>query len=102
MNLLSVFSFIPTLLTIVGDLPKALQAFEFLLKAITDAESTTLSGPDKLTAVLNDFEAGLNAINPAWGGEFDPIAKDVEAVVNSIVAVYNQFAHAKPAAAPAA
>lgn len=96
MNLASIFAFFPTLLSILGDLPKAISALEGLDKLIKDAEATNQDGPTKLAAVLNDFEAILNTINPAWGGEFDTIAKEVEGVVNAIVGFYNEFAKAAP------
>lgn len=99
MNFASLFSLLPMLMTVLGDLPKAIQALSVLPKLILDAESTTLAGPDKMTAVLNDFETALDAINPEWGGEFDPIAKGVEAVVNDIVAAGNIFKKAAPAPA---
>ena len=88
----SIFSFIPTLLTILGDLPKVLSAFEFIRQAILDAEKTGASGPDKLTAVLNDFETFLKTAAPNWVAPFETIAADVEAVVNEMVALYNEFA----------
>lgn len=94
----SILAFLPMLFSIMGDLPKAIQALEVLPKLIADAESTSLSGPDKLTAVLNDFETALNAINPTWGGEFAPIAKGVEDVVNDLVAMLNVFKNAAPKA----
>lgn len=94
----AVLSFIPTLLSIVGDLPKVVAGIEFLLKAITDAEATGKSGPDKLTAVLNDFEAFLNQVAPTWAGTFTTIAADVESVVGEIVGLFNLFA--KPATKP--
>ena len=94
---MNILTFIPTLLSILGDLPKVLAALMSLKQAIVDAEATGKSGPDKLTAVLNDFEAALNDLNPAWGGEFAPIAAEAEAVVNDIVGFYNAFAHAAPA-----
>lgn len=101
MNPLAILSFVPTLLSIVGDLPKAVAAFMALDKAVKDAEVSGVDGPTKLANVLNDFEVALGTINPAWAGDFDPIAKDVEGVVNELVAFYNSFA--KPAAvAPAA
>lgn len=99
---MGIFSLIPMLMTILGDLPKVVSAIQFLIKAINDAEATGLSGSDKLTAVLNDFEGALNAINPTWGGDFAPIASAVEAVVGDIVGLYNDFAHAAPSTAPVA
>jgi len=93
---MGIFTLIPTLLTILGDLPKVLAAFQALNKMITDAEATALDGPTKLAKVLNDFEAFLNTINPTWGGDFDKIAVEVEGVVNQIVGFYNAFAQAKP------
>ncbi len=94
---MNVFNLIPTLFTILGSLPKVIAAVQFLIKAINDAETTGLSGQDKLTLVLNDFEAFLLAAAPTWAGEFETIAKDVEAVVADIVGLYNDFAHAAPA-----
>lgn len=93
---MSFLSFIPTLLGVLGDLPKVVSAIEALLKAVTDAEATGLDGPTKLANVLNDFETALNDLNPTWGGDFATIAKDVEDVVNTVVAFYNGFAKAKP------
>lgn len=90
----SILSLLGILGTIINDLPKAVAAVQFLFKAITDAEATGKSGPDKLTAVLNDFEAFLMQIAPTWAGTFDTIAKDVEAAVNDIVALLNQFKNA--------
>lgn len=92
----AILSFLPTLWTIIGDLPKAIAAGQALLKAIMDAESKTLSGPDKLDAVLMDFETALNDLAPQWTGTFDEIAKDVEAVVNEVVAGFNLFKNAAP------
>lgn len=89
---------IPTLLSILGDLPSVVQAIEALLKAVTDAEATGLPGPTKLANVLNDVEVAINAINPKWGGTFADIAKDVESAVNDVVAFLNTFAKAAPAA----
>lgn len=94
MNLASIFSFFPTLLSILGDLPKAVSALQGLDKLIKDAEATGQDGPTKLAAVLNDFEAMLNTINPAWGGDFAAIAAEVESVVNEVVGFYNGFAKA--------
>lgn len=91
----ALFSFIPTLLGILGDLPKVFAALTFLHQAIVDVEATGKSGPDKLTAVLNDFETFLNSAAPTWVGEFTTIAAAVESVVNEIVGIYNAFA--KPA-----
>lgn len=93
----AILSFLPTLFGILGDLPKVLQAVQFLLKAVADAEATGKSGPDKLTAVLNDFEAFLAQVAPTWAGTFATIATDVESVVNEIVAFMNSFAKAAPA-----
>lgn len=98
---MSIFSLIGILGTILGDLPKVMGALQFLVKAINDAEATGVSGPDKLTAVLNDFEAFLQEVAPSWAGTFETIAKDVESAVNDIVGLYNDFAHAAPAVAPA-
>lgn len=92
----AILSFLPTLWTILGDLPKVVQAFGALHQLILDVESKALSGPDKLTAVLNDFEAILNDLAPQWTGTFDTIAKEVEAVVNEIVAMLNTFKNAAP------
>ena len=91
----AILSFFPLMFTILGDFPKVIAAFQFIQKAILDAEATGNSGPDKLTAVLNDFETFLNVLNPAWGGTFDTIAKDIEAVVGESVALFNLFAHPK-------
>lgn len=96
--MLSILGILPTLFTILGDLPKVLAAVQFLVKAVNDAEATGQTGEQKLAAVLNDFEAFLAAAAPNWAGTFDTIAKDVEAVVGDVVAIYNDFAHAKPAA----
>lgn len=94
---MNIIGLISTLMTVLGDLPKAIQAIQFLMKAITDAEKTGVSGPDKLTMVLNDFESAINVFNPTWAGTFDTIAKDVESAVNEIVSIYNDFAHSVPA-----
>lgn len=94
--MLAALSFIPTLFGIFGELGKVVSAFEFIHKAILDAEATGKSGPDKLTAVLNDFEAFIMVAAPSWAGTFSTIAKDVEAVVNEIVALLNTFKHAAP------
>jgi hypothetical protein len=94
---MGIFTLIPTLLTILGDLPKVLAALMALKQAVVDAEATGMDGPTKLTKVLNDFEVAINVINPTWAGEFDTIAKDVEMVVNDIVGIFNEFAHAAPA-----
>lgn len=94
MNLIALFS---TLMGILGDLPKVLSAFKFLDKAIKDAEATNEDGPTKLAAVLNDFEGFLATIAPTWAGTFETIATDVEAAVNTIVGIYNDFAKAAPA-----
>lgn len=96
----AILGFLPTLFGILGDLPKVIQVIEALLRAVTDAEQTGLDGPTKLANVLNDVEAAINDVNPAWGGTFDTIAKDVEGVVNEVVALFNTFA--KPPTAPAA
>jgi hypothetical protein len=93
----AILSFIPTLLGILGELPKVLAAFDFLRKAITDVEASGKSGPDKLTAVLNDFEVFLKTAAPNYAQPFETIAADVEAVVNEIVAIYNEFAKPKTA-----
>lgn len=89
--MLALFSFIPTLFTILGDLPKVIQAIMSLRQMIVDAEATGLSGPDKLTKVLNDFEAALNVLAPSFGQPFATIAADVEAMVNALVADFNTF-----------
>lgn len=99
---MGILSLIPTLLGILGDLPKVIGAIQFLLKAINDAEASGVSGPDKLTAVLNDFEAFLQDAAPSWAGTFAAIAKDVEDAVNAVVGIYNDFAHAAPSSAPVA
>lgn len=91
MNFLSIF---PTLLTVLGELPKVVSAIEFLLKAINDAEALGVDGPTKLSNVLNDFEAFLSTLNPAWGGDFAPIAQDIEAMVNAVIGFHNDFNHA--------
>ena len=83
------------LFTLLGDLPKVLEALLGLKKLVVDAEATGVDGPTKLANVLNDFEAMLNDINPTWGGEFAPIAKAVEDAVSMIVADYNLFKNAK-------
>ena len=98
MNLVTLFS---TLMSILGDLPKVISAFQFLDKAIKDAEATGEDGPTKLAAVLNDFEAFLQEVAPTWAGTFQTIAADVEGAVNAIVGIYNDFAHAAPAKAAA-
>ena len=94
----NILAFIPTLLSILGDLPKVLNAMLSLRQLIVDAEATGMDGPTKLAKVLNDFENTLNTINPTWGGDFAPIAKIVEDVVGEVVAFENQFANAKPKA----
>ena len=99
---MSIFSLIPTLMTILGSLPKALAAIQFLVKAINDAEATGQTGDQKLAAVLNDFEAFLLAAAPTWAGEFQTIAADIEAVVGDVVGLYNDFAHAGAATKPVA
>ena len=99
---MSIFSLIPTLMTILGSLPKALAAIQFLVKAINDAEATGQTGEQKLAAVLNDFEAFLLAAAPTWAGEFQTIAADIEAVVGDIVGLHNDFAHAGAATKPVA
>jgi hypothetical protein len=85
-----------TLFTLLGDLPKVLQAILGLKKLVIDVEATGVDGPTKLANVLNDFEVMLNDINPTWGGEFAPIAKAVEDAVNLIVADFNLFKNAAP------
>ena len=93
----AILGFLPTLWTIIGDLPKVVSAFQFLHQAIIDAEATGKSGPDKLTAVLNDFEAFIGQVAPSWSAGFATIATDVESVVNEIVGIMNSFAKATPA-----
>lgn len=92
----AILGFLPTLWTILGDLPKVVQAFGSLHQLILDAESKALSGADKLDAVLMDFEKILNDLAPSWAGTFDQVAKEVEAVVNEIVAMLNSFKNAAP------
>lgn len=92
-----VFSLIPTLLGILGDLPKVVTVMQALVKAVTDAEQTGLDGPTKLANVLMDVETAINAINPAWAGTFDTIAKDVEVAVGEVVSIFNSFAKPAPA-----
>lgn len=91
------FSFIPTLIGVLGDLPKAISALEGLDKLIKDAEATGVDGPTKLASVLNDFQVILNDLNPQLGSDFSAIAKEVEDFVNAVVSFYNEFAHAAPA-----
>lgn len=86
-----------TLSGFIGDIPKVLAALVFLHKAVVDAEATGQTGEQKLTAVLNDFEAFLNSAFPTVAPEFATIAQGVEAAVNEIVGIYNAFA--KPPAA---
>jgi hypothetical protein len=93
MNFLTI---IPTLLGVLGDLPKVVNALQTLMKLVKDAEATGLDGATKLTNVLNDFETVLNVLNPTWGGTFETVAKEVENVVNEVVAFYNEFAKASP------
>lgn len=89
-------NFLPTLIGILGDIPKVISALAALNQMIKDAEATGEDGPTKLAAVLNDFEAFLNTLSPSLGTGFQSIAAEVEAVVNEIVTFYNAFAHAKP------
>jgi hypothetical protein len=86
---MNIMNLLTLLTTIVGDFPKVMAAGTFLINAIATAESTTLSGADKLTQVLNEFELFLKSIAPEWEGDFTTIAADVEAVVNDVVAFYN-------------
>lgn len=92
---MNVFAVIPTMISMLGYLPKALDALAFLHTAVLEVEATGQSGDQKLAAVLNGFEAFLAKDFPEFAKPFDTIAADVEAVVNDIVAIYNLFA--KPA-----
>lgn len=94
--MLNILTLIPALMGILGKLPMVIQVIEALIKAVIDAESTALSGPDKMTAVLNDVEAAINDINPAWTQPFDTIAKDVESAVEEVVTLFNSFKKAVP------
>lgn len=86
-----------TFLDVLGEIPKVITFGEGIEKAIQDAEATGVPGATKLDNVLNDAEALLNEINPAWGGEFATIAPEIEAVVNAAVAFANVFKNAAPA-----
>lgn len=92
----AILSFIPTLLTILGDFPKVIAGFQFLQQAIVEMENTSQTGEQKLAAVLNSFEAFLTTAAPTYAQPFETIAADVESVVNEIVGIYNAFA--KPTA----
>lgn len=92
----SLASFVPTVIGLFGELPKAINFLVALDGIIKDAEATGEDGPTKLAKVLNDAEAAINTLSPAISVEFGTIAPEIEAVVNAIVAFYNEFAQAKP------
>lgn len=83
------------LLSHLGDLPKVVKAAEELEKIVIAVESKTLTGAEKMTAVLNDFEAALDIIDPTLGKDFTDIAAGVEEFTNQLVARFNAFAKAK-------
>ena len=86
---MNILSFISLLTTVIGDAPKVLAALSFIMKAISDAEATGQTGEQKLDAVLNDFEAFLNANFPSLAAPFETIAAGLEAAVTEIIAVLN-------------
>jgi hypothetical protein len=98
----AVLAFLPTLFTIMGDLPKVMAAIQFLITAVGEIESTGQTGEQKLDAVLNSFEAYLTTNFPTYAQPFETIAVDVEAVVNAIVSAYNEAAalFGKPSTIP--
>jgi len=93
---MNIVSLISLLGTIIGDVPKALAALSFLVKAIADAEATGQTGEQKLAAVLNDFEAFLTANFPAFAQPFETIAAAVEGAVSEVVTILNLFGLFKP------
>lgn len=82
------------LTTVIGDAPAAIS---FLMASVHAVESRDLSGPDKLTAVLNAGENFIRATMPNLAAELEPIMEAIAHFVNALVELWNEttvFTHA--------
>lgn len=79
--------------TVIGYLVDAVKygplVIGFIHNSVTAVEATDKSGPDKLTAVLNAVQTLADGILPDEAKEIDAFMTAIEALVNDIVAVYN-------------
>lgn len=90
--MLGFLSLFTTIASHVGDIGKGIHAVEFLFTAITEAEATGQTGEQKLTAVLNSFEAFLASDFPDLAKPFEDVAPAVESIVGLMVQGFNLFA----------
>ena len=94
----AVLAFLPTLWTIFGDIPKIIAFGIMVEQSVIAIEATGQTGSQKLAAVLNLIEAYLAKEAPQYAQPFETIAADIEAIVNAVVAGFNLFKKAAPAA----
>jgi hypothetical protein len=87
-----------TLTTILAEAQKDVPAvLAFISSTVVAVENKALSGPDKLTAVLNATEVFVNAVIPSLSAPMHLLMAAVSTFVNALVALYNEagiFIHA--------
>lgn len=95
-ELLSLAGLIPE---IIEDVPKFVGLIGFVGDTVTELESTTQTGEQKMDAVLNKLEVYLNANFPTIAKPFAEIATAVESVVQAAFDAFQAFKSAAPAPA---
>lgn len=87
-----------TIAAILAEADKDVPAvLAFISSTVVAVENKTLSGPDKLTAVLNASEVFVNSVIPQLSAPMHLLMAAVSAFVNALVALYNDagiFVHA--------
>jgi hypothetical protein len=92
-----------TLATVLAEAEKDVPAvLAFISSTVVAVENKSLTGPDKLTAVLNAAEVFVNSVIPGLAAPMHLVMAAISAFVSALVALYNQagvFIHAVQAAA---
>jgi hypothetical protein len=93
---------VATISAVLAEADKDVPAIlSFISSTVVAVENKALSGPDKLTAVLNASEVFVNSVIPTLSAPMHLLMAAIATFVNALVALYNEagvFIHAIKAA----